>query len=608
MPKKNIELLAPARDCASGIAAIEYGADAVYIGAPRFGARVAAGNSLDDISRLIEYAHLFHAKVYITLNTVLYDNELDEVQSVIMELDQAGIDALIIQDMGILQMQLPPVPLYASTQAHNHTAERVLFLQHAGFQRAILARELSLEQIRHISSSTSLELEAFIHGALCVSYSGQCYFSHATTGRSANRGTCSQSCRLPYTLSDASGKIIAKDKHLLSLKDLNLSEYLNDLLGAGISSFKIEGRLKDINYVKNITAFYRQKLDTLIAGSEQYQKSSSGNSHFTFTPDPEKTFNRGYSTYFISGSSGSIASHDTPKSLGKPLGRVTNILADCFTIDTIEDIVPGDGICFLDEHDELKGMFVNRAVANTIYTANLSGLITGTMVYRNNDHTFEALLANDKTKRKIRCSIDVCFADDNIKLTVADEDGITAAITCSLTGDEVKNPSRLAEQIRIQLGKSGDTIFTINSVNMQAEPVLFMTISSMNEVRRELLTRLRDNRLNNYTPVRKARESSTFSSPLKALDYRANITNSLAEQFYTEHGVTEMEPGFELQNNFAGKVIMTTRYCIKKELKMCPFDYPEMTERYLEPLYIDDGKHKFKLTFNCSECIMQIMY
>jgi collagenase-like PrtC family protease len=389
--KRHIELLAPAKDLESGRAAINHGADAVYVGAPKFGARSAAGNSLDDIAKLIQYAHRYWAKVYVALNTILFDDELDEAQTIIRSISEAGADALIIQDMGLLELDLPPLPLFASTQTHNYSLKKIQFLEKVGFQRIILARELSLKQLKEIRANTRVELELFIHGALCVSFSGQCYMSQAIQGRSANRGVCAQMCRLPYTLTDNLGQVLENEKYLLSLKDLNLSEYLRDLIDTGISSFKIEGRLKDINYVKNITAFYRQRIDEILETDSSLSSASSGRTIAEFQPDPSRTFNRGFTDHFFRRRNKDILSSQTPKSVGACLGTVGKIRRDHFLLETTEALHNGDGICFFDQQELLCGTNINKVEINKIYPSELKGIEEGTMIYRNYDHQFSRL-------------------------------------------------------------------------------------------------------------------------------------------------------------------------------------------------------------------------
>ena len=400
--QRKIELLAPARNLECGIEAINHGADAVYIGAPKFGARAAAVNSLEDIAALVEYAHLYNVRIYVTVNTILKEEELKETEEMIRELYRIGVDALIVQDMAIAKLELPPIPLHASTQMDNRTVDKVRFLRDAGFRQVVLARELSLREIGKIHEACpDIPLEVFVHGALCVSYSGQCYVSQACFGRSANRGECAQFCRLPFSLVDAEGKMIAKDKHLLSLKDLNQSEELEALLDAGASSLKIEGRLKDVSYVKNVTAAYRQKLDAIFARRKEYTRASSGKCRFDFKPQLDKSFSRGFTHYFLHGRSKDIFSFDTPKSLGEEMGTMKESRGNYLTVAGVKSFSNGDGVCYLDEQGRLQGFRINRVDGNKLYPQEMPRIKPRTMLYRNFDQEFERILARKSSERKI---------------------------------------------------------------------------------------------------------------------------------------------------------------------------------------------------------------
>lgn len=607
--KKQIELLAPAKDLDGGIAAINCGADAVYIGAPKFGARSAAGNSLQHIQKLVQYAHQYWAKVYVTVNTILYDDELEEVQKLIHQLYKSGVDAIIIQDMAILEMDLPPIPLFASTQTHNYSVEKIKFLEQSGLQRIILARELSLEQIKEIKLNTNVDLEFFIHGALCVCFSGQCYFSFATTGRSANRGECSQACRMLYSLEDSNGKIIHDEAYLLSLKDLDLSTHLHSLLEAGITSFKIEGRLKDASYVKNITAYYRQKLDEILLNNNSFKKASSGKIIYSFFPDPEKTFNRGYTEYFLNGEGMKMASFATPKSVGKLIGKVKNIGKDFFEIETEEHLVNGDGICFFDENITLVGMNINRFERNKIYTKELSGLHPGIEIFRNHDHQFIKELSKDETKRKIACEIEVQTEKEKLIISAIDEDGnnVTFSETVELIEpDDVEKAITVMEN---QLKKSGSTIFSVENVRIKSGNAIFLPVSKWNELRRTILQLLLEERIENYPKQKREHINNTIAFPENKLNYAGNVVNEKAKEFYRKHGVETIEDGFEKLDDFDGKNLMTTKYCIKEELHMCPLktEHTKMPEMK-EPLYLNDSKQKYRLRFNCQKCEMEIYF
>jgi 23S rRNA 5-hydroxycytidine C2501 synthase len=608
METKKLELLSPAKDSEHGIAAINCGADAVYIGAPKYGARAAAGNSLKEIDTLVKYAHKYWAKVYVTLNTLLFDNELDEARSLIYSLYNAGADAIIIQDMGILEMDLPPIPLFASTQTHNYDLKKIQFLESAGLQRIILARELSLEQIKEIKDNTKVDLEFFVHGALCVCFSGQCYLSFAKNGRSANRGECSQPCRMLYSLEDSAGRIIENDKYLLSLKDLNLSAHLSELIDAGISSFKIEGRLKDINYVKNVTAFYRQKLDAIIENTPSYKKSSSGKIFYSFTPDLERTFNRGYTEYFINGGRNKPASLDTQKSIGKFLGLVKNVGADFFEIDASEEISNGDGVCFFSEDNILFGMNVNRVNGNVIFTKELDGIYKGAAIYRNSDRRFLKELSKDETYRKIKVNFELFNKDGALFLKAIDENGNKAEYKFDPDLALADNTDKATAVITNQLKKTGDSVFTTEDIKINLSELYFLPISKINKARRAVIEELGKERFLNYKQDQAEIKPNSIPYPEEQVFYSGNAVNSLAKKFYQRHSAEIIEDGFELLKDAKGKTILTSKYCIKAQLNLCPFsDNKSDIEKLKEPLYINDGQRKYKLEFNCSQCQMSII-
>jgi 23S rRNA 5-hydroxycytidine C2501 synthase len=495
-----IELLAPAKNRDCGIAAINHGADAVYIGGPLFGARKHAGNSLSDIEELVNYAHRFHAKVYVAFNTVLFDHELEQAQQLIGQIYNTGADALIVQDMGILEMDLPPIPLHASTQTDNRTPAKVEFLEKAGFEQVVLARELSLTQIAEIRSRTSINLEFFIHGALCVSYSGQCYMSHAINGRSANRGECAQPCRLSYSLKDKWGNTLEQDKHLLSLKDLNLTNYLHDLAKTGISSFKIEGRLKDIDYVKNITSWYRQRMDEFMEKDTSFVPASSGRCSYIFTANPEKSFSRGFTDYFINDRKAPVWSPDSPKSLGQKIGRVARVEKDHFVLaDSVHTISNGDGLCFLDKKQEMVGVRVNRSEGLKVFPANMNLIYAGAMLFRNSDKAFNDILEKSNDNRKI--TIELTFTslnDSTYELSGIDEDGIITKYKTTLNASEARNPEAAIDQLKSQLSKLGGTIYAVKNINVDIDKAMFIPAKELNELRRTLIARHEENRLASY--------------------------------------------------------------------------------------------------------------
>ncbi|MCX6150922.1 MAG: U32 family peptidase [Ignavibacteriales bacterium] len=603
-----LELLSPAKDLECGIAAINCGADAVYIGAPKYGARAAVGNLVADIEKLINYAHKFWAKVYVTVNTIIYDEELEDVQNLIHQLYKIGTDAIIIQDMGILEMDIPPIPLFASTQAHNYSLEKIKFLEEVGFQRIILARELSLEQIKEIKESAKVDLEFFVHGSLCVCFSGQCYFSYATTGRSANRGECSQPCRLFYSLEDANGKTIIEDKYLLSLKDLNLSSHLKEMVEAGITSFKIEGRLKDINYIKNITGFYRQKLDEIMNGDKSLQKSSSGKVFFTFNPDPDKTFNRGYTEYFLKGNTKNIASINTQKSLGKYIGKVKIIGKDYFEVNTTEKFVNDDGICFFDSRDVMQGMILSKVIDNRIYTNELDGLSIGTKIYRNRDHQFTKELSRDNTKRKIEAFIEIEEEVDRLLIYATDEDNNKISYEYMFEIIPAKDPAKFLETIEKQFKKSGDSIFEVKDVKIIFAEPFFIPIAKINEMRRAVLDLLETDRIKNFPRQIVEIQKTNIPYPERKLTYLGNVVNRKAKQFYERHGVENIENGFELLKETKDKIILTSKYCIKEQLNLCPFETDGFNVKDIkEPLFLKFNRKKYQLEFNCKKCEMSII-
>jgi putative protease len=491
---KTIELLAPAKNLTTGIAAINAGADAVYIGASKFGARTAASNSLEEIGKLIEYAHQFRVKIYVTVNTILRDEELKEVNDLIWKLYELKADGIIIQDMGILEMDLPPIQLIASTQTDNYSLERIKFLEGVGFKRVILARELSLDQIKKIRENTNLELESFVHGALCVGFSGRCYLSSYLSRRSANRGECIQACRLPYTLIDGDNNVIAKDKPLLCLKDFNLSNNLEDLIEAGITSFKIEGRLKDEDYVSNVVSYYDKKINEIIFKRNDLKRLSSGNVVLEFNPDLEKTFNRTYTTYFLKGRQRDILSNSS-KSVGKLLGKVKEVFKDSFILDKEIEISNSDGLCFFDRNNNLIGSNVNGFSEGKIFLNDMTGVEKGQEIYRNTDVKF---LKSIKTERKISLMLLFKEEKDGFSLMIEDEDGNQAISNIKINKEEAEKKEKAQENIINQLGKLGETIYTIKEIKVDWNKPYFIPVSQINEMRREVIEKISLERKNNY--------------------------------------------------------------------------------------------------------------
>lgn len=602
----NIELLSPAKNLECGLAAIDHGADAVYIGAPKFGARAAAGNSLDDIAKLVEYAHLFNVRIYVTVNTILKDEELEETEQLIWQLYRLHVDALIVQDMGITRLNLPPIPLHASTQMDNRTPEKVRFLADAGFRQVVLARELTVEEIRHIHETCpDVALEVFVHGALCVSFSGQCYASQACFGRSANRGECAQFCRLPFNLVDANGKEIMHEKHLLSLKDMNQLDLLEELMDAGVTSFKIEGRLKDVNYVKNVTAAYRQRLDSIFRRKSEYKKTSSGTSTFTFTPDLSKSFNRGFTHYFLEGRKGDIAQFNTPKAMGEEMGRVKEVRGNMITVAGVKPFNNGDGLCFLDNEGHLQGFRVNRVEQNKLFLqARVPGLTPRTPLYRNLDQQFEQTLAKRSAERKIAITWNLYETPVGFALSARDEDGNEATLIFPCEKQLAEKPQQ--ENIARQLSKLGNTPYS--TVNDQWSTVnnYFIPSSLLSEWRRlviEELTRLRRINYHQEIAVWKPTKHPYLQ---QSLTYLGNVMNAEAKAFYAGHGVKQIDDAFE-KSPVDDATVMFCKHCLRFAMGWCPTKQQGKSP-YREPYYLQslDGKI-FKLVFDCKDCQMKVV-
>lgn len=605
---ETIELLAPAKDLDTGLAAINCGADAVYIGAARFGAREAAGNSLEDLEALVAHAHKYWARVYVTVNTLLRDDELLEAVRLINRLYAAGVDALIIQDAGLLECDLPPLPLIASTQMHNHTPERVAFLEKVGFQRVILARELSLEQIRAIRAQTTLELESFVHGALCVSYSGQCYLSYAIGGRSGNRGQCAQPCRRRYLLEDSRGQPIAPERYLLSLRDLNLSDHLRDLLEAGIGSFKIEGRLKDKPYVMNVVSHYRRRLDELLPRLN-LKKSASGQSQTDFAPDLTKTFNRGYTTYFLKGRDASMASIDTPKHVGEPLGKVTAMGRDFFKLPAAAPLHSGDGLSFFDRRHELAGTTVNAVQGDAVYPDKMAGIDEGMSLYRNHDQDYLRWLSRSRPERRVKVTLRLAESAEGFCLWACDEDGITADYALACEKRPAEKPEQARGNIERQLSKSGGTEFTCAQVQIDLPVLYFLPLSELNGLRRGVLEQLTLVRAQRRPVRRGGALRNVVAYPENTLTYLGNVLNEKAAAFYRRHGVTRIDPAAETGIDLHGQKVMTTKYCLKHQLGLCPRQGRGSAASYAEPFYlVDEDGRRLRLQFNCGPCEMEVIF
>ena len=657
---QSIELLAPAKDAETGILAINHGADAVYIGASGYSARAAAGCTVEDISRLILHAHQYDARVYVAMNTLLYDHEFEEVIPMIHALYQAGADALIIQDVGLLECNLPPIPLHASTQMHNHSPQKIAFLASAGISRVVLARELSLRDIETIHSlHPNVELESFVHGSLCVSYSGQCYMSQAVAKRSANRGVCAQPCRSHYDLTDSQGNLLIRNRHLLSIKDLNRTAALSEMIDAGVCSFKIEGRLKDAAYVKNITAWYRRQLDTILDQKAGYAKSSAGSTVFTFMPDPERTFNRGYTDYFLKQRE-KTGTPATQKSMGQPLGKVVRKRGRELMVDTDMLLSNGDGLCYFDVSGRLDGFLVNRVEGFWILPSKPVEIAVDTPLFRNHDHQFNRILSGESSRRTLALDLRLYTAEQESLLEATDETGLTATVGSGLPFSEAKNEAMARRQIEEQLAKLGDTIFRQAHLTIDCPTVPFLPVSVINRMRREVTEKLmqlhREQRplsrptshsghavLTENSP-QSAQTAPAGAEPLatplpypeKELRFEGNVLNSRAVQFYQKHGVEAIEPAFEAQEEYLGKRVMTTRHCIKYEFGRCPRHQVATPARsgnsngsnisstdnstdnsnstngsgsgsvWKEPLFMKNGSATYRLHFDCKRCVMEI--
>ena len=620
-----IELLAPAKNLQVGIEAIKHGADAVYIGGPNFGARAAVGNSVQEIAELCKFAHLYGARVYVTFNTILFDHELEEAQKLIYELYDAGVDALIVQDLALCSMNLPPIELHASTQLDITTPEKAQLLEHAGFKQIVLARELSLNQIREIRNSTTVHLEAFIHGALCVSYSGRCYASQYCFNRSANRGQCAQFCRLPFTLKDANGRIIRKDKHLLSLRDMNRSASLEEMMDAGITSFKIEGRLKDVTYVKNVTAYYSALIDEIIQRrGEAFQRASYGRTQVRFTPQLDKSFNRGFTEYYLHGKRHCEASFDTPKSIGEHVGKITKIVGNRIEVVLENDkkIIAGDGLCFIDYQGILKG-FRTNTVTHTDKKNKIIVTFFGKQtfsfsekheikLYRNLDTTFEKHLEKETATRKLLLKLTLEETQNGFLLSGEDEMGRKLEEEILALHELSKTPQR--ENILRQLLKVGDTPYFIEDIEINLTSDWFIPSSQLTNARRNLINRLEQvatstKAQGNETDTPKKSQAINLPSILSTLhfDYRANIANQKAKSFYSNLGATNLQPAFEVAPPQGKKPIMFCKHCIRYELGLCKKLGKHTAEPYTEPftLHSADGR-QFELAFDCKACEMSV--
>ncbi|QNH97834.1 peptidase U32 family protein [Shewanella algae] len=608
-----LELMAPAKNADFGIEAIRHGADAVYIGGPAFGARHTAGNSVEDIARLCEFAHRYHAQVFVTFNTILLDDELEEANRLIWAVYEAGADAIIVQDLGLLELDLPPIALHASTQMDNRVPAKVAFLEHVGFSQVVLARELSLSQIRAVAAETKMRLEFFIHGALCVAYSGQCYISEAYTDRSANRGECSQQCRMPGNLKTRQGDIIASNDHMLSLKDNNQTDNLEALIDAGIRSFKIEGRLKDLSYVKNVTAHYRQQLDAIMARRPEFEPSSHGRCSYSFTPDPDKSFNRGKTDYFVNERKADIGDFRTPKYLGVEVGKVSKIGKDFIQVDSNAEFHNGDGLGFFAANyqkarlsdDKLTGFRVNRAEGNTLYLKNMpKDLYVGATLYRNKDQAFEALLAKESAERTLLLDFSLSNTQTGLALTAADRHGHQATVTADFEKQQAKDIGRNRESLGKHLAKLGNTDFRLGQVDLGDAEAVFVPASIINGLRRDAIAALDEARIQGYQrPTPWVRDDSA-RFPQRSLTYLGNVANQKAKDFYTRHGVVSIRDAYEVRPVKGDAPLMITKHCIRYSYNMCPKEVPGIKA---EPLEMELGGKQFKLVFDCHKCEMLLV-
>ncbi|WP_218574297.1 peptidase U32 family protein [Plesiomonas shigelloides] len=600
-----LELLAPAKNLAFGIEAIKHGADAVYIGGPAFGARAAAGNSVADIEQLAAFAHRYGAQVFVALNTILKDSELAQAEVLAHQIWNAGADALIVQDLGLLQCDLPPIALHASTQLDNRTPEKVRFLQDVGFSQVVLARELSLEQIRAVSEQTSVQLEFFIHGALCVAYSGQCYISHALTGRSANRGECAQICRVPCSLKTREGETLVQDQHLLSLKDMNQTANLRAMIDAGIRSFKIEGRLKDLSYIKNVTAWYRQHLDEILEERPELSRSSAGRSQYSFVPNPDKTFNRGSTDYFLLGRQPTITSFRTPKYIGEEVGKVTRVGPNWFEVSGETEFNNGDGLCYFNARQVVNGLRVNRADGRRLFTAEpVRGLTVNTVLYRNRDQVFDGTLEKESATRQIGVTQHFSETADGFLLQMTDEQGFSVSIPLVAEKSPANNPERAFQSIREQLAKLGNTLFYSQHIDVTLEQAWFIPVSALNALRRQAVEALETARINGYQRPLRHQAVGNPAFPQENLSYLGNVYNHAAENFYRMHGVDDIAPAYELNQEADEVSLMITKHCLRYTQNMCPKEVKGLKP---DPLVLEMGNDIFRLKFDCKRCEMHVL-
>lgn len=613
----HLELLSPARDTAIAREAILHGADAVYIGGPGFGARHNAGNSLRDIAELVPFAHRYGAKVFITLNTILHDDELEPAQKLIGDLYQAGVDALIVQDMGVLEMDIPPIELHASTQCDIRSVEKAKFLSDVGFSQIVLARELNLEQIRAIHQATDATIEFFIHGALCVAYSGQCNISHAQTGRSANRGDCSQACRLPYTLKDDQGRVVAYEKHLLSMKDNDQTANLAALIDAGVRSFKIEGRYKDMSYVKNITAHYRQMLDAIIDDRPELARASAGRTEHFFIPSTDKTFHRGSTDYFVNARKIDIGAFDSPKFVGLPVGEVLKVGKDHLDVEVTEPLANGDGLNVLVKR-EVVGFRVNvaektaenryRVFPNEMPDA-LKTLRPHHPLNRNLDHNWQQALLKTSSERRIGVDIELGGWQEQLVLTLTSEDGVSVTHTLDGQFDEANNAEKALDNLKDGLAKLGQTRYYAQKIDINLPGALFVPNSLLNQLRRETVEMLEEARLANYQRgSRKAVATPAPVYPETHLSFLANVYNHKAREFYHRYGVQLIDAAYEAHEEKGEVPVMITKHCLRFAFNLCPKQAKGNIKSWrATPMQLVHGDEVLTLRFDCRPCEMHVI-
>lgn len=598
MTKRPIELLAPAKNFEAAKAAVDHGADAVYMGGARFGARRAAANSIEEIARTVEYAHQYGVRVHSTLNTVLFDEELADAEAQARELIAIGVDALIVQDMAYRKMNLP-AELHASTQVGNTTPEGVKFLEECGFARVILERALSLDEIRRIRAATDVELECFVHGAICVGHSGRCFLSRTTSHRSGNRGECSQPCRLPYDLVDERGRKILQGKHLLSVRDMDLSESMAELVDAGISSFKIEGRLKDVRYIKNVVNYYRRRLDEVLSARKDVVRSSVGSSITEFMPDAAKSFTRGASEYMLRGKRSGVASFDTPKAVGEYLGVVESVSRRGFTLDGEHSVAAGDGICIINR-GELSGTNVNKVDGAVILPNKMDGIEVGAKLFRNYDHQFSLALDRSRTRRLIEAAVEVKLSAEGIALKVRDEEGVEVELRRDVALEPAADAGKMVSTVQRQIQKSGGTIFAVKTVDVEGSGY-FAPASLLSDMRREALEALRLKRVERVPVHKILQDDGSARYPYDMVSRYENVTNRLSDAFYRQHGVENIEPALECKST-VGERVMVSSYCLRRELGECLKENPKLKGE----LYLEHGVARYRLGFDCRRCQMTL--